>query len=114
MKPWSAPTILLAAAALAAAAPSAFADSSGKWKSSQETYDKVCAYCHEANVGPVLTGRKLPPEYVRAIVRSGNRAMPAFRPTEIDDEILAGELAISPGDLASLRARGIVADRPIV
>lgn len=90
MKPWSAPTILLAAAALAAAAPSAFADSSGKWRNSQETYDKVCAYCHEANVGPVLTGRKLPPEYIRAIVRSGNRAMPAFRPTEIDDEILAG------------------------
>ena len=68
----------------------ASADSTGKWQSSQEIYDKVCGYCHEANVGPVITGRNLMPEYIQAIVRNGNRAMPAFRESEINDAALAG------------------------
>ena len=42
------------ASALVAVA-NANADSSGKWQNSQEVYNKVCAYCHEANVGPVIT-----------------------------------------------------------
>ena len=77
------------AAGLVAAAFHAHADSSGKWLNSQEVYRKVCANCHEVEVGPVLTGRNLPPEYIRTIVRTGHRAMPAFRPTEIDDATLA-------------------------
>ena len=59
------------------------------WRDGGEVYDKVCGYCHEANVGPQLKGRALPEEYVRRVVRMGNRAMPAFRPTEIDDATLA-------------------------
>jgi mono/diheme cytochrome c family protein len=51
-------------------------------------YEKVCRHCHEAGVGPVLKGRKLPPEYIQRMVRSGNRAMPAFRPSEIDEAAL--------------------------
>ncbi|MCD6675241.1 MAG: cytochrome c [Burkholderiaceae bacterium] len=78
----------LAALALAAIASSALADSSGKWQNGQEAYTKVCAYCHEANVGPVIKGRNLEVDYVRHMVRYGNRAMPSFRPTEIDDETL--------------------------
>ncbi|RIK94744.1 MAG: cytochrome c, class I [Burkholderiales bacterium] len=78
----------LAALALATIASSALADSSGKWQSGQEAYAKVCAYCHEANVGPVIKGRNLEVDYVRHMVRYGNRAMPSFRPTEIDDETL--------------------------
>ncbi len=81
---------LLATAAALGAAGHASADSTGKWQSSQEIYSKVCGYCHEANVGPVITGRNLMPEYVQAIVRNGNRAMPAFRESEIDDAALAG------------------------
>lgn len=77
------------AAGLVALTAQAHADSSGKWLSGQEAYRKVCAYCHETGVGPVLTGRNLPPEYVSTMVRLGNRAMPAFRPTEINDETLA-------------------------
>lgn len=79
----------LAVLALAALASNALADSSGKWQDGQEAYAKVCAYCHEANVGPVLKGRNLEVDYVRHMVRFGNRAMPSFRPTEIDDETLA-------------------------
>ena len=60
-----------------------------EWRDGGEVYDKVCGYCHEANVGPVLKGRALPEEYVRRVVRLGNRAMPAFRQSEIDDEALA-------------------------
>lgn len=81
---------VLAAVAALAASGHANADSSGKWQSSQEIYDKVCGYCHEANVGPVITGRNLMPEYIQAIVRNGNRAMPAFRESEINDAALAG------------------------
>ncbi|MBI5899220.1 MAG: cytochrome c [Rhodocyclales bacterium] len=66
------------------------ADSSGKWQNSQEIYNKVCAYCHEANVGPVITGRNLMPDYIKSVVRNGNRAMPAFRESEINEAALAG------------------------
>lgn len=52
------------------------------------TYEKVCRYCHEAGVGPVIRGRQLPTEYVKRVVRLGNRAMPSFRATEIDDASL--------------------------
>lgn len=63
-------------------------DGSGKFASGEEVYQKVCHYCHDAGVGPVLKGRQLPPELIMALVRSGGRAMPAFRPSEIDDESL--------------------------
>lgn len=56
------------------------------WKDGAEIYTKVCAYCHEAQVGPQIRHRNLPETYIRAIVRNGNRAMPAFRSSEIDDE----------------------------
>ncbi len=75
--------------ALAGIASTAIADSSGKWQNGQEIYDKVCGYCHEVNVGPVLKGRALPVEYIQYVVRHGNRAMPSFRPSEIDDDMLA-------------------------
>ncbi|MEO5707915.1 MAG: cytochrome c [Alteraurantiacibacter sp.] len=55
----------------------------------QVIYDRTCGYCHGHNVGPILLGRRLPAAVVSAIVRSGNGAMPAFRPTEITDVELA-------------------------
>ena len=58
------------------------------WKDGAEIYSKICAYCHEERVGPRIRKRELPPEYIQAVVRSGNRAMPAFRPSEIDDDSL--------------------------
>lgn len=60
------------------------------WKDGAEIYAKICAYCHEAeaHVGPQIRQRELPAAYIRAIVRNGNRAMPAFRTSEIDDESL--------------------------
>jgi mono/diheme cytochrome c family protein len=79
--------LLIASLALASAGH-ADADSAGRWQSGQEAYKKVCAYCHEANVGPALTGRNLPPAYITTVVRMGNRAMPAFRPSEINDDVL--------------------------
>jgi mono/diheme cytochrome c family protein len=51
-------------------------------------FDKVCAKCHEAGIGPVITGRGLDPVVYTTIVRHGNRAMPAFRVTDIDDATL--------------------------
>jgi mono/diheme cytochrome c family protein len=94
---------LLATAAALVAAGHANADSSGKWQSSQEIYDKVCGYCHEANVGPVITGRNLMPEYIQAIVRNGNRAMPAFRESEINDAALAGVVKLVSSSTSSLK-----------
>ncbi|CAM5794622.1 hypothetical protein OPEN69S_03582 [Ottowia pentelensis] len=54
----------------------------------QQFYQQVCAKCHEAGIGPVITGRGLPePTYVY-MVRNGFNAMPAFRVTDIDDATL--------------------------
>lgn len=80
-------TGMLAAAFMSVAMPSSATPADGI-----RIYDKVCRYCHEAGVGPAIKGRQLPAEYVKRVVRFGNRAMPSFRPTEIDDAVLA-ELA---------------------
>ena len=72
------------------AAPEKVSASGFAWKDGAEVYTKVCAYCHEGGpVGPQIRGRELPAAYIRTVVRSGFRAMPAFRASEIDDESLA-------------------------
>lgn len=76
------------AALTLAAATTAIADSSGTWQNREEVYGKVCGHCHETGVGPVIKGRELPEEYIRRVVRMGNRAMPSFRPSEINDAML--------------------------
>lgn len=55
-------------------------------------YDRTCGYCHGHNIAPIIRGRQLPAAVTSALVRSGNGAMPAFKPTEITDQELA-ELA---------------------
>lgn len=75
---------------VAEAAPDEATAQGFKWKDGAQVYAKVCSYCHEGGkVGPPILNRELPPAYVRAVVRNGNRAMPAFRSAEIDDESLA-------------------------
>ena len=49
----------------------------------EQLYGAVCGYCHGKNVGPVIRGRGLPAETVEYMVRHGQNAMPAFRPSEI-------------------------------
>lgn len=59
-------------------------------KIGQAKYEKLCALCHEADVGPELKGRQLPPAYISVIVRNGFLAMPAFPHSHLsDDELLA-------------------------
>lgn len=53
------------------------------------TYAKVCSYCHDKGIGPAIVGRQLPAVYIENVVRHGFRAMPSFRPTEIDNAALA-------------------------
>jgi mono/diheme cytochrome c family protein len=62
----------------------AWAQAAGQWKDAAQIYERICAYCHEANVGPKLLGRRMTEEYVGHIVQSGLRAMPAFRPTDLN------------------------------
>jgi len=69
------------------------ADGSGKWQSGQEVYEKVCGYCHGKGVGPVIKGQSKPADLVKIIVRSGSRAMPSFRASEIDDDALVKLIA---------------------
>ena len=52
-------------------------------RSPEQVYAAVCGYCHGKNVGPVIRGRALPASAVEYIVRHGQNAMPAFRPTEV-------------------------------
>lgn len=93
----------LAVCLSAAAALGAAGGVQAAWRDGGEAYDKVCHYCHEANVGPVLQGRALPEEYIRRVVRLGNRAMPAFRPSEIDDATLADVARRVSGSVAVAR-----------
>ena len=79
-RPWAG---LLAGAALLAGTASAQTITPG-----QQFYQKVCAKCHEAGIGPVLLGRDLPPATITLIARYGLNAMPAFRHTDIDDATL--------------------------
>ncbi|MFM2370482.1 MAG: hypothetical protein RIS85_204 [Pseudomonadota bacterium] len=51
----------------------------------EAVYAKTCGYCHGQHVAPIIRGRGLPPEIIIQYVRTGPRAMPAFRPTEISD-----------------------------
>lgn len=68
----------------------------------EELYPRTCGYCHGHNVGPIIRGRQLPAELVAMMVRQGQGAMPAFRPTEI-----------SPGELDAL-SRWIETSKPDV
>lgn len=85
----------LASAAAAQPAPSAVQ------RPPEAVYAKTCGYCHGVNVGPVIRGRGLDAEAIRYIVRHGQNAMPAFRPTEITEAelaALAGWIAVSKAD----------------
>lgn len=84
-------TALVAVAMLvgvARAAPQPAPEQSFAWKDGEEVYKKICALCHDTEVGPTIRGRGLDPTYIQLIVRHGNRAMPAFRASEIDDQSL--------------------------
>jgi len=70
-------------------------------RSAEDVYRAVCHYCHESGPGPYLKARQLPATYVTYVVRQGQGAMPAFRPTEINDaelERLAADIENSKGD----------------
>jgi len=88
--------IALLAAGLALAGTAQAAQKLGEvqaQRSPEQVYGAVCGYCHGKNVGPVIRGRALPPSAVEYIVRHGQNAMPAFRPTEV-----------SPAELKALAA----------
>lgn len=53
-------------------------------------FQQVCLSCHATGVGPIITGRELPPEAVKQFVRTGSRGMPAFTEAMLDDETLDG------------------------
>jgi len=67
------------------------AEEESQWRSGEHLYNNVCGHCHapEVNVGPALGGRGLPEAYIKAIVRNGFNAMPAFPASYIDDESIS-------------------------
>lgn len=75
--------LTLGLAAAAAAADPAPTNDKGR-----RFYEKVCARCHEAGIGPVLLGRGLPPAMFTTIARAGLNGMPAFRVSDVDDATL--------------------------
>ncbi|WP_082747865.1 c-type cytochrome [Bradyrhizobium macuxiense] len=66
----------------------AVAQSAGQWKTPEQIYGSVCAYCHDARIGPTIRGRQLDEGMIVAIVTNGLRQMPAFRPTDFSDDEL--------------------------
>ena len=104
--PWKAERLRLAAAVLALgliAGPQVRAETPAPPPRAPEAiYAKTCGYCHGQHVAPVIRGRAIPVEMTAAIVRRGQRAMPAFRPTEISNaelKTLALWLKASKADL---------------
>ena len=81
-------TKLTLAALLSGLTFAASAADSQKIGPGQQFYEKTCAKCHEAGVGPVIKGRGFPPATYMIIARNGMNAMPAFRVTDIDDATL--------------------------
>lgn len=81
--------VIAAAAGAVSAEPPKLSGSVVGSTDGAEVYTKVCAYCHDQGVAPVLRGRQLPVPLVNLFVRNGNRSMPAFRSSEIDDATLA-------------------------
>lgn len=67
---------------------SAQAGELAKWKGGAQIYQKICSYCHDTGIAPVIKGRELPTDYVKHVVRNGQQAMPAFRVSEFDDVLL--------------------------
>jgi len=80
--PISGLTVVAFAISLSAAS-SGSAQERGSGRAPDAIYAGNCGYCHGHNVGPVIRGRKLPPQLIEYMVRNGKGAMPAFRPTEI-------------------------------
>jgi mono/diheme cytochrome c family protein len=67
----------------------------------EKIYATTCGYCHGTNVGPIIRGRALPANLVKHIVRNGQNAMPAFRPTEVTPaelDKLAAWISVSKSD----------------
>lgn len=99
-------------AGLALAACTAMAAGMGGSARAQATYEvqprapeylyaRTCGYCHGHNVAPIIRGRNLPAPVIAAMVRSGQGAMPAFKPTEITNaelQALAQWLSTAPAD----------------
>lgn len=83
--------VLAAGIAMPLVCLGASAQAESQWGSGQNLYDKVCGYCHkpEVGIGPALGGRGLPEAYIKAIVRNGFNAMPAFPASYVDDESIA-------------------------
>lgn len=89
--------ILVGAVALQAAPPSQSttaetvnhqAYSAGQWKDSEQIYQTFCVACHGTGIGPIILGREYPAQAVAVFVRNGAYTMPAFTPSEINDQEL--------------------------
>lgn len=91
----------LAVAGLAGGSAQAQATYEVQPRAPEYLYARTCGYCHGHNVAPIIRGRNLPPAVTIAMVRAGQGAMPAFKPTEITNaelEALAAWLSTAPAD----------------
>ena len=77
--------VILAVIGAAAVGGAAMAQAAGQWKSSAQTFDVTCAYCHQSGVAPPLLGAHPDAKLVAFAVRHGPGGMPAFTPTQISD-----------------------------
>ncbi|NOW46423.1 mono/diheme cytochrome c family protein [Novosphingobium sp. SG751A] len=101
MRRWALLPLMLVAAPASAQTGQALGQTLAQ-RSPAKTYASICAYCHGHNVGPIILGRKLPVEYIQAMVRAGRNGMPAMRPTEISPaelDALATWISKAPKDI---------------
>lgn len=78
----------LASAAAWLACGAARAQSAGEWGSSKQLWHETCGYCHDDRIAGELRGAGLTPQAIVTAVRNGDKAMPAFTPSQISDKEL--------------------------
>lgn len=81
-------TVLAAGACMALSVLAQTAVADEVFKDGADVYANICGRCHEPGIGPTIKGRQLPPEFIKAVVRHGLFAMPAFPAAYISDEKL--------------------------
>jgi mono/diheme cytochrome c family protein len=102
---WQAAAVVLAVGTALAAGMAGNAQAQATYevqpRAPEYLYARTCGYCHGHNVAPIIRGRNLPAPVMAAMVRSGQGAMPAFKPTEITNaelQALAAWLSTAPAD----------------
>jgi mono/diheme cytochrome c family protein len=62
--------------------------SAGVARTPQQVWDGTCHACHDTGAAPVILGKHIPADRVKAMVRNGGLQMPPISTDEVSDDEL--------------------------